>query len=206
MLGNIATKDDLERLVLLNAPLVLGSSSNEGQLALEHLRYSFVREEYIHPRILQELRGWISDRNSTIVGIDLAAANRSNRFHGPVAVVDMGDEQWIRWTGDDEAFEYRYVASSPSGIHMVECRDWGGGSGVFGSVLLLGLTQERCLDADSPGTPVSRNQVVIKMLGQIPLGDRYSGKIDYEDGLLVIGADEGWFKRGESASKRLFIR
>lgn len=77
---------------------------------------------------------------------------------------------------------------------------------MFCNVLLLGLTQERCLESQSLDTTLARDQVVIKMLGQIPLGDRYSGKIDYEHGLLMIGPDEGWFRRGHLASKCFCIR
>src|ERR1700730_7686007 len=45
-LKNIATKEDLEQMSVRNSSLVLGSTSNEGKIALDHLRYSFVREEY----------------------------------------------------------------------------------------------------------------------------------------------------------------
>lgn len=204
-LENLATKDDLERLILRSSSLVLGSSSNEGTLALEALRYSFVREEYIHPRILQELGGWISDRNSTVIGIDLASANRSNRFYGDVAISAREDGTWVYWTQGSESFGYRYIASSPSGIHMVQCADSGGGSGVFVTVMLLELSQDRCLNSEGAEGPLSKNRLVLKVLGKVPLGDRYSGLIVYKDGLLVIGPDKGWFERGEAASRRVLI-
>jgi hypothetical protein len=204
-LKNVATKDDLDRISIRNSSLVLGSSSSEGKIALDHLRYSFVREEYIHPRILRELRGWISDRNSTVVGIDLASANQSNQFYGDIHVSESDGKIWVNWTDENERFGYSYIASSPSGIHIVECSDWGGGSGVFGSVQLLGLNQDRCLDPGSPNHAVARDRILINILGQVPLGDRYSGEITYKNGLLVIGPDMGWFQRGEAAVQRIFV-
>ena len=43
-----------------------------------------------HPLIVKELLGWISDSSATVVGVDLAAANRSNRFYGEFRVKDDG--------------------------------------------------------------------------------------------------------------------
>ena len=40
----------------------------------------------------------------------------------------------------------------------------------------------------------------------VGLGDRYAGTIEYGDGLLPIGPDEGWFNRGEVASRKTPIR
>jgi HNH endonuclease len=125
-LKNVATKEDLEQMSVRNTSLLLGSTSNEGKIALDRLRYSFVREEYIHPRILQELRGWISDRDSTVVGIDLGSANRSNRFYGDIQLSESRGRLWVIWAGENERFGYSYIATSPSGVHMVECSDWGG--------------------------------------------------------------------------------
>ena len=89
---------------------------------------------------------------------------------------------------------------------MVECSDWGGGSGVFGAVLLLAFDQDRCLDPESSGQPVARDRILIKILGQVSLGDRYCGEILYKDGLLIVGPDEGLFQRGEAASQRIFVQ
>ena len=47
---------------------------------LENCQYSFVRKNLIHPLIVRELLGWISDGTETIVSLDLKSANRSNRL------------------------------------------------------------------------------------------------------------------------------
>ena len=131
------------------------SDVSQGKIALDHLRYSFVREEYIHPRILQELLGVISDRNSTVVGIDLGSANRSNRFYGDIQLSESDDRLWVFWAGENERFGYSYIATSPSGIHMAECSDWGGGSGVFQVCLVISL-QSGPLPRTRTIQPISR--------------------------------------------------
>ena len=89
---------------------------------------------------------------------------------------------------------------------MVECYDCGGGSGVFGSVGLFCWEYDRALEEDSERKVFTRERAILKSLGSIGLGDRYAGKIAYENGFLVIGPDEGWFQRGRDASRKLPIR
>ena len=85
--------EELELLTIHNPNYVLGTEgANDGGVGPS--RYSFHRKEYVHPLIVKELLGWISDRNETVVGVDLEAANRSNRFHGGISVKDDGRVHW----------------------------------------------------------------------------------------------------------------
>ena len=95
----------------------------------------------LHPLVVKELLGGLSDTRATIVGVDLEAANRSNRFFGDFAVADGAERMVVRWEGDHEALGYRHVATTPSGVEIVECHDRGGGSGVFGTVAWFSLEQ-----------------------------------------------------------------
>jgi len=200
-LKNIATKEDLERLAVRNASYALGPSSGTEGLLPEYARYSFTRDEFVHPLVVRELLGWLSDPAATIVAIDLTLANRSNRFFGEFSVNAREGRAWVKWVGTHaESFTYAHIATSPSGVQIVECYDCGGGSGVFGSVGLFSLECDRCLEEDGRATKMyTRTRVLLKSLGSITLGDRYAGKITYQDGLLIIGPDEGWFKRGKEA-------
>jgi hypothetical protein len=202
-LKNLATKEDLERFSVQNSAYVLGQSGRDPSVDSQS-RYSFVREEYIHPLIVRDLKGWISDRNQTVAAVDLAAANKSNRFHGEFWVRQLDQRLYVGWSDQNQEFSYCHVATSPSGVHMVECSDCGGGSGTFRSLLLLALDQDRSLD-NGPSGAFTRERILLKTLGSISLGDRYAGKIEYRDGWLTVGPDEGHFKRGENASKRIPI-
>jgi hypothetical protein len=205
-LKDVATKADLDRLSVQNSVYVLGQPERDVPPASEQSRYSFVQEEYIHPRIVQELNGWISDRDQTVAAVDLVAANKSNRFYGAFWVRKVDKRLWVGWNDREREFSYSHVATSRSGVHMVECSDRGGGTGIFKSILLFAFDCDRSLDEGSSGVLFTRERILLKTLGSIGLGDRYAGTIEYRDGLLSIGPDEGWFKRREIASKRIPIR
>ncbi len=190
--------DELERLTIHNPTYVLGTAG-EG---LGSTRFSFHGEEYVHPLIVKELLGWISDSNETVVGVDLKSAHRSNRFSGDFSVQDDEASTMVEWRDERESFKYRHVATTPSGIEIVECYDWGGGSGVFGTVALFCLELDRAAEAVG-GSLSSRDRHVLKILGQFGLGDRYSGDIQYGNGVLEVGPDRGWFRRGREAAWRL---
>jgi HNH endonuclease len=205
-LQRVATKDDLARLSIQNSSYVLGQST-AGPRPWDQLQYSFSRDEFVHPLILRELLGWLSDPAATIVAIDLEIANRGNRFRGDFSVVSSDGAPRIEWRSEHgESFRYRHIATTPSGIHMLECHDCTGGSGVFGSVCLLALDHDRSLYEDRTHGLFARDRVLLKTLGSISLGDRYAGDIAYRDGLLTIGPDQGWFRRGDEARMEIPIR
>jgi len=187
----LATKEDLERFALRNVSYVLGGSGRETQAGGDD-PYSFMRPEFIHPLIVRELLGWISDPAATVIAVDLASANRSNRFFGKFSITPRGGRTWVEWAGDKgEYFTYAYVVNSPSGIQMVECHDCGGGSGVFSSVGLFSLERDQALAEEKDGRFSARPRIILKSLGSVTLGDRYWGKIAYEGGFLTVGPDDG---------------
>jgi HNH endonuclease len=204
-LKTVATKEDLKRLAVQNNSYILGRSEGNTQ-PWEQLRYSFVRPEFIHPLIVRELLGWLSDRRETIVSVDLVSANQSNRFFGDSSLREQNHRVAVEWINEArESFSYSQIAISPSGVHMVQCWDCGGGSGVFTSIVLLALECDRAFDHDASGAGLTRERVLLKTLGSISLGDRYAGEVKYEDGLLVIGPDQGWFNRGVDACQKIPI-
>ena len=206
-LQNLPSKEDLERIAVRNASYVLGSSEGGTQSSLEHSHYSFARKEFVHPLIVRELLGWLSDATETVISVDIASSNRSNRFYGEFTVNDRDGRSWVKWASSErEFFAYAHIATSPSGVEMVECYDCGGGSGVFGSVGLFCLEYDRVLGKGRDGKVSTRERVILKSLGSIGLGDRYEGEITYEDGFLVIGPDNGWFNRGPDAARKLPVQ
>jgi len=129
MLQNVATREDVERLAVQNSGVVLGASSGLAGPSPDHSAYSFEHEEFVHPLIVRELLGWLSDPAATVVAVDLTSANRSNRFFGEFSRSVHDGRTWIEWVGNErESFAYAYIATSPSGIQMVECYDCGGSS------------------------------------------------------------------------------
>ena len=193
------SQEELERLTVHNPTYQLG---REETGRITETRFSFHQEEYVHPRIIQELLGWISDSGSTVVGVDLDTSNNSNRFHGNISVARRQNIDWVSWNQERESFTYRYVATTPSGVEILECHDWPGGSSVFGSVGLFCIERDRASRLER-GRPSSRDRHVLKILGQFVLGDRYKGDISYSNGVLSVGPDKGWFRPGEEASWKI---
>jgi hypothetical protein len=205
MLRNVATKDDVERLAIQNTGFVLGALARADGASQDQSTYSFEREEFVHPLIVRELLGWLSDPAATVVAVDLTSANQSNRFFGEFSRSVRDGRTWVEWIVDGrESFAYAHIATSPSGIQMVECYDRSGGTGVFGSVGLFSVECDRALEAGDAMS--ARTRDLLKTLGAVPLGDRYAGHIVYENGVLAIGPDEGWFQRGKDAAKTLLVR
>ena len=182
-------------------------SENNMKQFLENCQYSFIREKLIHPLIVRELLGWISDRRETIVSVDLKSANRSNRFYGDFSVHRRDDRLWVKWEDDDrEFFEYSHIATSPTGVEIVECYDCGGGSGVFGSIGLFCLEYDRALEVDRKQNVSTCERAILKSLGSVGLGDRYKGTITYKDERLIVGPDIGCFNRGQHAAQKIPIQ
>lgn len=178
--------------------------------SFENCRYSLVRDEFIHPLILRELLGWLSDLNEAVVAVDLTSANCSNRFFGDFNTYRHDGTLFVRWQDGRRYFTYNHIATSPSGIEIVRCSDCGGGSGVFGRVGLFYLEQDRAFEYVGTDSVVSkhvltRERAIIKTLGSISLGDRYDGEITYNGGVLSVGPDVGCFRRGKAATQAVEV-
>ena len=176
---------------------VLGPADGSVGNSWQQLKYSFTREEFVHSRIVKELLGWLSDSSETTTTIDLIAGNDSNRFFGEVEVRRVGEHTWVEYRRPDGGgcFSYRYVGRSPSGVHILLCANSGGGSGIFVSVILLSFRADKAIEGGA-GHVKTRERLLLHTAGSIGLGDRYSGEVTYDQGVLTIGADESPMKHG----------
>lgn len=185
-----------------------GTTTGLAQAAvrLDDTEYSFRRDEFVHPLIVHELLGWISDRGSTATSVDLTMANKSNRFHGEFSTSEREGRTWVTAsTGDRSYIVYAHIATTPSGIELVECYSSGGGGGTFGDVAAFRSMKEEFLRADNRGRIARHNRIALTIVGDFALGDRYSGSVEYDGRCLEIGPDEGRFGRGKEAERRFRI-
>ena len=178
--------------------------------------HSFRSSELVNPLIVREFIGWLSDSGQEIVAVDIEGANRSNRFSGGFGTSVRNGNQWVEWRNSEtrEYFGYRYIATSPSGVEMLLCHDSGGGSSIFCSIVLLCFENDVTLITEVTGNEkegfkrevVTRKRTLLKIIGSIALGDKYGGKIEYKNGFLIIGPDEGWYRRGKEFANKLPVR
>ena len=131
----------------------------------------------IHPGCLWEMQGWLSDRLPRVISVDILGCQESSLYRREPSVSDG----WVRW--DDERgvgsgpiqhgyFEYKHIGELANGIHVVQIRDCGGGTGVFCSLMFL--RQERNEFAHAGGR---RRRTVLVCIGESGLGDRFDGEI-----------------------------
>ena len=175
---------------------------------LDDTEYSFTRKEFVHPLIVLELLGWISDTAETICSVDLCTANKSNRFYGEFSTNQVDGRTWVMGRGDagsrydmgsDDTgitIRYAHIATTQAGTELVECYINGGGSSIFGYVAAFRATKEEAL---------GHSRIVLTILGSFGLGDRYYGSILYDGQFLNIGPDRGWFNRGKEVERKLRV-
>lgn len=171
-------------------------------------KYSFWKKLYIHPKIIQDLSTWLSDGGDQVVAINLSDSQNSNRYFGEIKVQNIaGEMPYIFVEGKKESFGYQYIGKTNSGIYILYTSDWGGGSGIFKSLMLVTIEKDLGIsfDENKNSIQMNRQRIVIKKLGEIVLGDRYKGKLKVKGNTLLIGKDLGWFSDNSKKDKIIKI-
>ncbi len=170
------------------------------------LRHGFSGDNLIHPYIIEELTGWLSDPAPVTVAINLEGAIKSNKYSTPFEVKTLrNNEKWVQADNDVERtfFSYRYLGTSPSGINALLTRYSGGGSGTFYDILFIIFQIDNYLTYETKSK--AQDRVLIKCIGHLYLGDRYDGEIKFESGQLTIGARVSWYPEYRPESEILII-
>ena len=159
---------------------------------LKELNESFTfRGKPVQPRAIEDLTTWISDKHPGPVAIDMEGTDDSNRFYGDIWQRD-GMVGFNRPEPDsvfeEGMFGYRHVGQLKNRCHVLNTVSNGGGSGYFESVLLVKFVNEIVYDDSGRGC----RRVVMKQMGEIPLGDRVNAQVK------VIGNKIQWTAEGQS--------
>ena len=175
-----------------------------------HATYSFNTAPFVHPKIINDLVGYLSDTGDQIVAINLLDSQDSNRYFGEIAVTPQRDPMEPSWPwvysvdGEENAdktlgelwgrswYAYRYVGSTQGSLDVVHARYSGGGSGIFNRVVFTRTEMDRGVDypllrevesRTAAARPEVRDREIIRFVGKIPLGDRWLGTVE------VVGND-----------------
>ncbi|MBD9355191.1 hypothetical protein [Methylomonas albis] len=169
---------------------VIESDSPSAKL-WEKYGYSFQSKTLINPLLLKDLVGWISDSGRQIVSIDISGSNSSNRYFGEVLVREFEGKRFVEVQEEEtrEVFGYEYLGTSESGIHVVHAYDQTSGSATFHWVLLLQIEESSILEYED-SNPKKERIPVLKLVGRLGLGDRYSGNVSMERGVIRISKDD----------------
>lgn len=157
---------------------------------LESCRFSFINQEFINPLILDDLSGWLSDTGDQIVSINISESNKSNRYYGEITIEEADGYPTVTSTPKVGWVSYRYIGCSFSGVHIVQIWSNGGGTGVSTNIMLVTLSSDSSFESNGVSYD-KKSRYVIKLIGSLPLGDRYQGRINYKFGVLSISPCEG---------------
>jgi hypothetical protein len=126
-------------------------------------------------------RSYLSIYQNQIDQTVITVISQQKNQDGYPVVTSTYKEEWV---------SYQYIGSSFSGVHIIQTWSNGGGSGVFTNILLFTLSSDSSLKSNGLNY-TKKPRFVIKLVGSLPLGDRYQGKVNYKYGLLSISPCTG---------------
>ena len=174
-----------------------------------HASYSFSKAPFVHPKIIEDLLGYISDTGDQVVAVNLLDSQDSNRYFGEILVEPQADPMAPSWPwvytvegerGDNHEgdlkgkvfYAYRYLGATRDGLDILHTRNSGGGSGIFNRVLFVRTEADHGVEypllrnvnsREGAVKPEVRKRELVRLIGRIPLGDRWLGNIE------VVGND-----------------
>lgn len=167
--------------------MVISGDSKSARL-WRKCNYSFQHEKYIHPLLIKELSGNISDKGRQVVSLDIPGSNCSNKYFGEISSSDENERKLVEVKNSIEVFGYEYLGTSESGIHVIHAYDKTAGTATFHWILLLQI-EECCFLEYHENNPLKVISPVLKLVGRLDLGDRYCGRILMERGIIRISED-----------------
>ena len=179
-----------------------------------YARYSFKKPPFVHPKIIDDLTGQLSDTGDQVVAINLLDSQNSNRYFGEFIVNQEEYSRGRSWPwvisfdgvdngksgyGSTPFYAYRYLGATKSGIDVLHTKFSGGGSAVFHNVILISVKWDAGVEysdmrvsnaSHKAANPEFRERELIWLVGRISLGDRWEGNLDVEgDDIVVRGRD-----------------
>ena len=178
-----------------------------------HATYSFKQAPFVHPKIINDLVGYLSDTGDQVVAVNLLDSQDSNRYFGEIGVSRQLDPMEPSWpwvysvdgeeNTDEELGElwrrpwyaYRYVGSTEDGLDVLHARYSGGGSGVFNRVVFTRTEMDIGVDyrlarevkgRTAAARPRIRDRELLRFVGKIPLGDRWMGTVEVVGNEVVV--------------------
>ena len=95
-------------LLVLSFSVVVAFSTASMEAKEEEPIPSFSKPPYVHPLIIKDFVGWVSDRGVIIQSVDLLNAQNSNRYFGDIETREEGETVWVSCHEDGEAFPILY--------------------------------------------------------------------------------------------------
>ena len=190
--------------------------------------YSFNRPPFIHPKILDDLTGHLSDTGDQVVAINLLDSQKSNRYFGKITIRDEEGSlsslsPWIYAFDEKDHgnygnlrtpfYAYQYIGTSTLGTDVLHTKFSGGGVGVFHQIIFVTTKLDHGVKYDSwqrdRGDQVTphtvRRRELVWLIGRAGLGDRWEGTVELVGNDVVVRGrnidqrcEEGGISRGDA--------
>ena len=118
---------------------------------------SFSKTPYVHPLIIKDFVGWVSDRGVIIQSVDLLNAQSSNRYFGEIETRQEGNTLWVSCDKDGERISYSLQADLGDEKYALNVLDGSSGTYVGKHALLVQFWEE---------TISGEKRIVLKYLGE----------------------------------------
>jgi hypothetical protein len=133
----------------------------------------------IHPLLLVPLLDDLAGERPVVVAVDVEASLQSGSLQGKVKKKDG------TVSADDPnggSMAYRYIGTTPGGVHvLVTMINWGG-SGFFESAIWVKLVHDQVSEEGK-----KRDRTTLVKVGSFTLGDRDDGEVKLDGSTLHIG-------------------
>ena len=164
--------------------------------------FSFTEQPYVHPNVVAAF-DTLADTGHLITAINLPDANDSNLYYGDYRV----RSEWVENVPEEDgcSFGYSHRGVSDSGIHALLTYGHCGGSGTYYSIMLVKLERDPAYEIRH-GNLLRRTKMkeyprfVIKLMGTMAIGDRWSGPVMLKDNRLHVGPNTGAFAGKETGN------
>ncbi len=163
-------------------------------------KYFFFYGRPIHPLIIQEFNTGLSDGGDQVVAINISNSQGSNRYccesDPEVGMNDDGKFYAHLDFKKNGFFGYMFLGTTDNGVYFLRIWESGGGSGVFGTLLMLKVS-EVSYSKSSVGRDFKKKKIPnpfsihgkrlhLEKIGVIHLGDREKHTIDVEGNFLIL--------------------
>jgi hypothetical protein len=164
----------------------------------------FVAGKPIHPAVVGALLCPMEASKSFVQAVDVEGFDDADGFEISTSPAKYGafrlDEDGKR---TNEYIGYKHVGVLPNGVHVLDVVDWGGGSGVFRSLLFVTLEESSTLGVVRD----RRRRVLLSAVDQVAMGDRNEATVVMEgDAVVIQGAADGELDTIRSERGRIVLR
>ncbi len=173
--------------------------------ATEDNQYHFDKEPYVHPLIVEDLTSWASDKGDQVVSINITDSISSNRYIGQINIspTEKKNFQMYHNSGNPFVFtanenvcgnnnskrspKFGYdLIGKVNDVYILHTSEVSCGTSVWHKLVFVTQTIEKGLSLSLNSLTFSKQRQLINKLGEIPLGDRYSGYIEVEGNNIFI--------------------